>query len=158
MWAPLKATHIDTALDYNTYLRFYWPIAQQDDMFLNATLAVGRGAWCLARRLPPEHDRFVLSQGGSAMAKLRHRISAGEFDASIVFAMDFMMNIAYLTSDHAAFTIHWDAFKRVAQSFMATRPEQDEVSTVVAHRCEAGCRFTSIDKESIRCLTRQESD
>lgn len=135
VWALQKATNFDALLGYNTYLERCWPFALQDDMLLDATLAASRAAWCLAQRRLPGHDHFLLRHSATALSKLRQRISSTVMasDESIVFTMDYMLNVAYMTKEHSAFSIHWTAFRSVAEGFMAARPNE-EISAVVSHR------------------------
>ncbi len=116
----------------NTYLALCWPIALQDDMFFDVTMACSRAAWCLAQRTLPESDHFHLQHRGMAMLKLRQRLS--RVKENILFTMDYMLNISYMTKGDAAFKIHLTAFKNVANSYLSARKANDEITGVVSHR------------------------
>ena len=101
---------------------------------MHATLANIRGAWCIANRLRPENDSFVLSQGRTVMAKLRNRISLGLVNLTTIWTMEYMINVAFLINDHAAFSIHWKAFRLTAQKFMSEVPRNDKIAGFMTHR------------------------
>ncbi|KAK5198683.1 hypothetical protein LTR92_001154 [Exophiala xenobiotica] len=137
IWAHQKATHFDTLIGQNTHLTLCWPVALQDDMFLDATMACSRAAWCLTQRTLPESDHFHLQHRGMAMSKLRQRLSQVQstINKNVLFTMDYMLNISYMTKDDAAFKIHLTAFKNVANSYLSARVEvNDEISSVISHR------------------------
>ncbi|KAK5223598.1 hypothetical protein LTR72_004984 [Exophiala xenobiotica] len=137
IWAHQKATHFDTLIGQNTHLTLCWPVALQDDMFFDATMACSRAAWCLTQRTLPESDHFHLQHRGMAMSKLRQRLSQVQstINKNVLFTMDYMLNISYMTKDDAAFKIHLTAFKNVANSYLSARVEvNDEISSVISHR------------------------
>jgi hypothetical protein len=131
-WTRLKATNIDTLLGFNTYLKVYWPLAQQDELLMSALIGVARSAQCLSLGKHPTDDPLVLQHGSRALAQLRQRLSLGHMNATVIFTMDWLINIAYMTSDRAAFNIHWSAFRSAARRYIAGR--NDPIATVIQHR------------------------
>lgn len=114
-------------------------MSQQDDMLFSATLAVSRAAWCLSQKRLPHTDKFVLQHEGNALAKLRARLTeaAAYIQISVLFAMDYLVNIAYMTDDRDAFDVHWNAFKQAAQAFllgMGSLPVDPVMASIVRHR------------------------
>ena len=96
MWAPHKAGNFDDLMGYNTQLDLCWPVAMQDDMLFDATVAVSRTAWLLAKGQDPSEDQFVLYHRGLAMASLRQKLSSTSIDCkeAVLFTIGRMISIA----------------------------------------------------------------
>lgn len=131
----LKATQFDNFIGYNTYLTVCWPAALQDAMLFDATLAVSKSAWCLSQQTKPLDDQFVLRHRGAAISKLRQRLSEGPqaVNESILFTMDYMINVAYMTNDYPAFDIHLSAFRRITDGYTFSN-FAEAIRGMISHR------------------------
>ncbi|KAJ9613244.1 hypothetical protein H2200_003186 [Cladophialophora chaetospira] len=134
VWSLQKASHFDALLGYNSYRAICWPIAQQDDMLFDATVAVSRSAWCLAQKTSPADDGFVLHHRGAAMSKLRGRLALSTPNENVLFTIDFLANTAYMFQDHAAFNIHLAAFRTAFAGYIATTSSGNADASVLSHR------------------------
>lgn len=126
---------MDTLLGFNTYLTMYWPLAQQDELLMSALLSVARSAQCLASGRQPQTDSMVLQHGAKAMMQLRQRLATSGMSETVIFTMDWLINIAYMVNDYSAFNIHWAAFRPAAERFIQGR--NDTMTTVVRHRLKS---------------------
>jgi hypothetical protein len=83
-------------MGYNTQLDLCWPIALQDDMLFDATMAVSRAAWLLAQGRDPSEDEFMLHHRGLAMTSLRQQLSGTKLERNeaLLFTIGRMINIA----------------------------------------------------------------
>ncbi|KIW65815.1 hypothetical protein PV04_08037 [Phialophora macrospora] len=138
VWAPHKAGNFDDLMGYNTHLDLCWPVALQDDMLFDATVAVSRTAWVLAQGKDPAEDQFMLYHRGLAMSSLRQKLSSASFRCTeaVLFTIGRMVSIAYMSSEPEAFIAHFDAFQKIAQEYIAKHPESD-VARVIENRLQS---------------------
>lgn len=122
-------------MGYNTQLDLCWPIALQDDMLFDATLAVSRAALVLHDDLPPDRDRKVLHHQVLAMNRMRQRVilPAAVADVALIFAMSRMLSLSYMAGDAEAFKMHFQAFKQLASKYISEDPD-NEISKVIQNR------------------------
>ena len=104
MWAPHKAGNFDDLMGYNTHLDLCWPLALQDEMLFDATIAVSRRPWVLAHGKVPSEDQVMLYDRGLAMTQLRQRLSsAGPVcKEAVIYTVGRMISIAVSSSDYLA--------------------------------------------------------
>lgn len=83
-------------MGYNTQLDLCWPIAMQDNMLFDATIAVSRVAWVLSQGNSPSEDGFMLYHRGLAMTRLRQRVSVAATLSreAVIFTIGRMISIA----------------------------------------------------------------
>ncbi|EXJ67318.1 uncharacterized protein A1O5_09331 [Cladophialophora psammophila CBS 110553] len=138
IWAPHKAGNFDDLMGYNTQLDLCWPLALQDDMLFDATVAVSRTAWVLAQGNSPSEDQLMLYHRGLAMMRLRQRVSSTSFgpEEAVIFTVGRMLSIAYMSSEPEAFVAHFEAFKNIAQHYIDDHPGS-AVARVVGNRLES---------------------
>ena len=77
-------------------------------------------------------DPVVLLHGSKALHQLRKRLAAGQINETVIFTMDWLINIAYMARDNMAFNIHWAAFRPAATRFI--EGHNGTLTTVVQHR------------------------
>ncbi|ETN45441.1 uncharacterized protein HMPREF1541_09272 [Cyphellophora europaea CBS 101466] len=139
VWATYKRGSIDTFLGLNTQIDMCWPIALQDKMLFDATLAVSRVAYCMGQKKSPGHDEFMLKHKVDALSTLRSRMMSMPVIPSeaVIFTVSRMLSICYMTSDNAAFEIHFKALERIGQSYMLHKSGEDKMARVVESRLKA---------------------
>jgi hypothetical protein len=83
-------------MGYNTQLDLCWPVALQDDMLFDATMAVSRTAWILAQGKDPSEDQFMLHHRGLAMTGLRQKLCSTKLGSkeAVLFTIGRMISIA----------------------------------------------------------------
>lgn len=83
-------------MGYNTQLDLCWPVALQDDMLFDATIAVSRTAWVLAQGKNPSEDEFMLYHRGLAIQRLRQNIDSAKPTCreAVIFTIGRMISIA----------------------------------------------------------------
>ena len=83
-------------MGYNTQLDLCWPVALQDDMLFDATVAVSRVAMVLSQGHSPAEDPLMLYHRGLAMSKLRQRVSltVAPSNEAVIFTIGRMISIA----------------------------------------------------------------
>ncbi|KIW97651.1 uncharacterized protein Z519_01235 [Cladophialophora bantiana CBS 173.52] len=138
VWAPHKAGNFDDLMGYNTQLDLCWPLALQDDMLFDATVAVSRTAWVLAQGNSPSEDQLMLYHRGLAMMRLRQRVSSTSPgpEEAVIFTVGRMISIAYMSSEAEAFVAHFEAFQNIAQHYIDDHPDS-AVARVVGNRLES---------------------
>ncbi|OAP63207.1 hypothetical protein AYL99_02434 [Fonsecaea erecta] len=138
VWAPHKAGNFDKLMGYNTQLDLCWPLALQDAMLFDATVAVSQTAWALAQGNNPSDDQLMLYHRGLAMTRLRRRVSLGDNgpNEAVIFTIGRMISIAYMSSEPEAFVAHFEAFQNIAQRYIDDNPNS-AVTRVVHNRLES---------------------
>ncbi|KIW23563.1 uncharacterized protein PV07_11751 [Cladophialophora immunda] len=138
VWAPHKAGNFDHLMGYNTQLDLCWPLALQDTMLFDATVAVSQTACVLAQGNSPSEDPLMLYHRGLAMTRLRRRVSSGDNgpDEAVIFTIGRMISIAYMSSEAEAFVAHFEAFQNIAQRYIDDHPNS-AVARVVQNRLES---------------------
>ncbi|OAL34030.1 hypothetical protein AYO20_06678 [Fonsecaea nubica] len=137
VWAPHKAGNFDHLMGYNTQLDLCWPLAIQDAMLFDATVAVSQTAWALSQGNSPSEDRLMLYHRGLAMTRLRRRISSNDGpEEAVIFTVGRMISIAYMSSEADAFIAHFEAFRNIAQRYIDDHPNTG-VARVVENRLES---------------------
>ncbi|KIY03616.1 uncharacterized protein Z520_00307 [Fonsecaea multimorphosa CBS 102226] len=138
VWAPHKAGNFDQLMGYNTQLDLCWPLALQDEMLFDATVAVSQTAWVLAQGNRPSEDQLMLYHRGLAMTRLRQRVSLSDNgqDEAVIFTIGRMISIAYMSSEAEAFVAHFEAFRKIAQRYIDDHPN-NEVARVVQNRLDS---------------------
>lgn len=83
-------------MGYNTQLDLCWPIAMQDEMLFDATIAVSRSAWLISNGCSAADDSFMLYHRGLALAKLQQRVTfnAPYAEVEVIFTIGRMLSIA----------------------------------------------------------------
>lgn len=83
-------------MGYNTQLDLCWPLALQDNMLFDATVAVSRVALVLSQGRLPSEDHLVLYHRGLALTGLRLRLSLERSIPleAIIFTIGRMLSIA----------------------------------------------------------------
>lgn len=155
----MKSGAFDDLLGFNTHLDLCWPLALQDDMLFDATVAVSRVAWCLNQKLSPVDDEFVLHRCTLTMSRLRRRImitsiTTVDLRAELIFTIGRMISMSvrsqpmhlsktgvvltgvfqYMKNEERSFEFHLNGFRNLALRYIAARPDDDEISRVVNQR------------------------
>lgn len=89
-------------MGYNTQLDLCWPLALQDEMLFDATLAVSRTACVLSQHKDPSEDQLMLYHRGLAMTALRKRVSLETQKSleALIFCIGRMISIAVRANNH----------------------------------------------------------
>ncbi|KIW21282.1 hypothetical protein PV08_01862 [Exophiala spinifera] len=132
VWSPHKAGNFDDMMGYNTQLDLCWPLALQDEMLFDATLAVSRAACVLSQHKEPSEDGLMLYHRGLAMTALRKRVSLKTQKSleALIFCIGRMISIAYMSSEPEAFIAHFEAFRTVAARYIDAHPDTDTSLTI----------------------------
>lgn len=139
VWSIYKRGSIDVSLGLNTQIDMYWPVALQDSMLFDATLAVSRTAYCLRYKNNPDLDEYVLKHKTKALAKLRFGLQSMSLVPSeaIIYTVSRMLAISYMTQENEAFEAHFSAFQTIAQRYALYRSAEDNVARVMEARLKA---------------------
>ncbi|KIW42212.1 uncharacterized protein PV06_05777 [Exophiala oligosperma] len=132
VWSPHKAGNFDDLMGYNTQLELCWPLALQDEMLFDATLAVSRTACVLSQHKDPSEDQLMLYHRGLAMTALRRRVSLETQKSleALIFCIGRMISIAYMSSEFEAFIAHFEAFRTVCARYIEANPNTDTSLTI----------------------------
>jgi len=86
----------DSCMGYNTQLDLCWPIAMQDEMLFDATIAVSRSAWLISHGYYAADDPFMLYHRGLALAKLYERVNftTSFAEVEVIFTIGRMLSIS----------------------------------------------------------------
>lgn len=86
----------DSCMGYNTQLDLCWPIAMQDEMLFDATIAVSRSAWLVSHGYHAANDSFMLYHRGLALSKLQQRVNfiTPFAEVEVIFTIGRMLSIA----------------------------------------------------------------
>jgi hypothetical protein len=71
IWAPQQAQAFSLRTARNALLTLIVPLAFQNSMLFEATIAMSRAAWVLRRGSEPLGDKMLLRHRGAAMKELR---------------------------------------------------------------------------------------
>ena len=143
VWSIYKRGDVDVDLGLNTQIDLYWPVALQDEMLFEATLAVSRVGYCLKQHESPNIDQFALKHKGRALALLRNQMTSMAVvpTEAIIFTVSRMLAISYMTMDNAAFQYHFTAFQQLAQNYKLDESRRVVVERVMAHRLKRYARI-----------------
>ena len=134
VWSPHKSGAFDISIGFNANIDLCWPVALQDNMLFDATIAVARVAYCLSVNIPPADDEFMLYHRGTALARLRKRVSArAASDEEVVFTIARMLSISYMSGDLETWDIHFRAYREAAERYIDSKSETG-ITKVIAHR------------------------
>ena len=113
-----------------------WPVALQNAMLFDATLAVSRTAFCLGQKKRPNDDPFMLQHKVQALNRLRRelQVMSDTPTEAIIFTVSRMLSVSYMTLDNASFEIHFAALQRITQRYMRQNSRDNEMSKVVESR------------------------
>ncbi|KAK5050034.1 hypothetical protein LTR84_004154 [Exophiala bonariae] len=127
VWGPHMSGFFDSCMGYNTQLDLCWPIAMQDEMLFDATIAVSRSAWLISNGCSAADDSFMLYHRGLALAKLQQRVSftAPCAEVEVIFTIGRMLSIAYMTNERDAFNLHIEAYQALVEQYIHANPGTD---------------------------------
>lgn len=96
MWIPHHLGVFDSCIGFNTQLDLCWPMAMQNDMLFDATIAVSRIAYLLSEGKAAADDPFMLYHRGLALARLQKSIQdeAALAESEIIFTVGRLIAIA----------------------------------------------------------------
>lgn len=124
-------------MGYNTQLDLCWPIALQDEMLFDATVAVSRAAFVLLQGISPAEDRTALYHQGLALTRLQQKIAQANplSDVAMIFSIGRMLSMSYMSADHVAFRTHFKAFHKIAEQFVIAHADGDAaIAQVIENR------------------------
>jgi hypothetical protein len=75
IWAPQQASASSLVGGRNTLVAAVLPLALQNEMLFEATIAMTRAAWVIRRGSEPFHDKMLLRHRGYALKELRNSLS-----------------------------------------------------------------------------------
>jgi len=74
IWAPQQARSFSLGRSKNALLGLVLPLAFQDAMLFEATIAMTRAAWVMRKGLDPFEDKMLLRHRGYSLKELRNRL------------------------------------------------------------------------------------
>jgi hypothetical protein len=82
IWAPQQAQAFSVESGRNALLELILPLAFENSMLFESTIAMTRAAWVLRRETDPFGDKMLLRHRGMAMKELRDTLVAPEHQSS----------------------------------------------------------------------------
>ncbi|OAP61890.1 hypothetical protein AYL99_04093 [Fonsecaea erecta] len=118
VWAPQQALAFSVQSGRNALLALVLPLAFQNPMLFEATIAMTRAAWVLRRGSEPFADKMLLRHRGVALRELRDSLMAPErLDPDLVLlTMSTLVTLNYMINDLESFEIHLRALENVLAS------------------------------------------
>ncbi|OCT52792.1 hypothetical protein CLCR_09985 [Cladophialophora carrionii] len=135
IWAPQQAQASSVQNGRNALLALILPLAFQNSMLFEATIAMTRAAWVLRRGTEPFADKMLLRHRGTAMKELRDVLVAPHPPSQdlVLLTMSTFLTLNYMIDDVESFEVHL----RALESMLATTTGDGDVRNFVQGRALA---------------------
>jgi len=100
VWAPQQTSASALISGKNTLVTLVLPLALQNAMLFEATIAMTRAAWVIRRGSEPFNDKMLLRHRGYAMRKLRDNLSGADqrVSTSVLLTMSTLLTMNVSTN------------------------------------------------------------
>ncbi|KIW68798.1 hypothetical protein PV04_04719 [Phialophora macrospora] len=132
IWAPQQAQAFSVQNGRNSLLALILPLAFENSMLFEATIAMTRAAWVLRRGTEPFADKMLLRHRGVAMKELRDGLVATQPPSQdlVLLTMSTLLTLNYMINDVQPFEVHLHAL----ESMLATATGDSDVRNFVRGR------------------------
>ncbi|KAK5058559.1 hypothetical protein LTR84_010822 [Exophiala bonariae] len=134
VWAPQQASASSIVGERNTLVTTILPLALQNEMLFEATIAMSRAAWVARRGSEPLNDKMLLRHRGKAMSDLRSSLSGPHQRVStyVLLTMSTLLTMNYMINDIVSFRVHLHALEKMLQA--TNHKEENEIVHFVRGR------------------------
>ncbi|KEF54527.1 uncharacterized protein A1O9_09694 [Exophiala aquamarina CBS 119918] len=125
IWAPQQASASSLISGRNTLVTLVLPLALQNAMLFEATIAMTRAAWVIRRGSEPFNDKMLLRHRGYAMEELRNSLSGSgqSVSAYVLLTMSTLLTMNYMINDTVSFRVHLQALEKMLESLKSEETE-----------------------------------
>ncbi|EXJ76164.1 uncharacterized protein A1O5_00672 [Cladophialophora psammophila CBS 110553] len=118
VWAPQQAQAFSVQTGRNALLALVLPLAFQNSMLFEATIAMTRAAWVLRRGSEPFADKMLLRHRGVAMRELRDGLMVPKLPNPdlVLLTMSTLLTLNYMINDLESFEVHLRALENMLAS------------------------------------------